>query len=368
MFNLSKISFTKFDPTSLSQDSLNSLVKLYSEYIDFRDTPLPKFSKKYYEKWIINPKYGDIEHIYYIAENINTQTVVGMSVLRLNIGKDNLNLAFTYFFVKKQYRRKGIAKNLLKIVYKDIPEIVNKIIIYYRPEILDENRKMIENNRKLLIFLKKNHGIKVFTERRSISDIKSFDIKETIKKAHDLKEKAYNLGYDLFFIQGGVRNHPKINFSAYVSMIEKITNDMPKEDGSWSDVNFSPEFYENFQKHFISLGHYFWTFVLVHRKSSLPIGMTETWFHSDNPTLAQQADTGILHDHRGKGFGLTLKYQMLAKILTDKSTQEIKHWQTSNANSNTHMIKINNELRHKEKVLFNEFEFKKEDVKNYLWK
>ena len=367
MSYLSDIKFIKVDPTSLERHKLESLLDLYSEYIDFRDNPLPKFSTQYHEKWICTPKYGETDQLYYIAENL-INGIVGLGILKLNTGINNKDLAFMYFFVEKQYRRKGIAKNLLKLIYNDIPEVVTKITIYYRPKIFEGNKKLISENHQLKLFLIEKGGKKVFTERRSISNIKSFDIEETIKKAKELKEKVEKLGYEFIFVDGRVKEHPKLNFKEYVSMAERISNDMPKEDGTWNDSIFSPELYDSIQKHFLFLGHYVWTIVLIHTRSSLPIGLTQTWFHLESPSLAFQSDTGVLNEHRGNGFGLALKFQMLAKILKEKSTQEVKYWQTSNAFSNIHMIKINNELKHEEKILFHEFEFQKEGVKNYLSK
>lgn len=97
------------------------------------------------------------------------------------------------------------------------------------------------------------------------------------------------------------------------------------------------------------------TIVAVDRSTSKPIAMTEIWNKFEAPDVANQSDTGVIFEHRGKKLGLTLKYQMLDYLLTSEGTKNVKLWSTGNAASNKHMLAINDELNYKEDGIWKVF-------------
>jgi GNAT superfamily N-acetyltransferase len=358
MLELEQIRYFRLELNSLNEKTLESTLKLYREYMSHIHSPLPLYSDKHYKNWILNPKYADFVNLYYFAEDLEKHSIIGMVNISFNVGKLNPQMAYFSIFVTPDYRRKGIAKNILNIALKDIPEPVQKTMIFIRQKNEDLNKFLISKGAK--------HA---FTERRSVSDIKSFNLENITKTADELSEKALKRGYEIIFVKHDeFESNTHFDFIEYVQMIEKIDNDMPREESSFEDIELTPESYNSLRKHFLNLGQTAWTYVAVHKESGKPVGMTETWLSTENPTLLIQADTGVIESHRGNGLGLALKYQMLKRLLTKESTKNYQYWVTSNANSNQYMININNQLRYKEIIVYNAYELDKKLFMDYLHK
>jgi predicted GNAT family acetyltransferase len=367
MLELSTIKYFKIDYESVDQSILGQLIKIFRDHLEEVNSPLPLASDEYNKKWILNPRIGDYIRYFYLAKDEKTQKILGMLMLTYSVGKNNRHICFVTPFVQPQFRKKKIAKNLINFAYSDIPNYVKKIQFYVRKNELTEpyTKKINEDLSDMLI---SKGGIHAFTERRSVSDITSFNNEQILKKAKLLKEKADEDGYNILFVTPKeLESSIYFDFLKYISMIEDLDNDMPREESSFEDIQLDPELYLSIRDHFVKkLGQKMWTYVAIHKETGDPVGMTETWFSDENPTLAYQADTGVIHKHRGNGLGLALKYQMLARILIDKSKKNYKFWVTSNANSNKHMIKINDELRYEERIIYNAYEFDIDQLENYI--
>ena len=68
-------------------------------------------------------------------------------------------------------------------------------------------------------------------------------------------------------------------------------------------------------------------------------GLTVLWANHSRPFLAEQDDTGVLPDHRGRGIGRWLKAANLSQTLADHT--ELRVIETYNAESNPWMLAIN---------------------------
>lgn len=355
MLKLQNVTYLKLNTESVDQNTFDEFIKVYREFLEHRDSPLPLYSNKYYKNLIFNSKSGDNIQHYYYAKQRATQKIISILILGINL-RNNKHICFVALFVQAQYRKQGIGKNFIKFVFNDIPDYVEKVHLYVRQnEITEPFTGQINLN--LNEMLTSKNGKHVFTERRSICDITSFTKEEITNKAKDQKEKVTKKGYSLIFVNSEDLEKSKyFDFLKYVKMMEDLTNDEPREDSAFGDIQLDPELYLSIRKHFVKdLGQSMWTFIAIH--DGEPVGMTETWFSDENPTLAIQADTGVVRNHRGNGLGLALKYQMLNRMLLDKSKKNIRFWVTSNANSNKYMININNILKYEEKIIYNVYEF-----------
>lgn len=81
---------------------------------------------------------------------------------------------------------------------------------------------------------------------------------------------------------------------------------------------------------------------VVHEESGVMVGMTDIGVNRDRRDLAYQWDTIVEADHRGHGLGLTMKAWNLL-LLSDR-VPEVRWVNTWNAESNTHMIAVNETL------------------------
>jgi len=82
--------------------------------------------------------------------------------------------------------------------------------------------------------------------------------------------------------------------------------------------------------------------VAIHQASGAVAGLTEVTFSRINPRRATQEDTIVVPEHRGRGLGLVVKADMLRWLRTEcPQVHEIETW---NAESNAHMLAINDRL------------------------
>jgi L-amino acid N-acyltransferase YncA len=245
---------------------------------------------------------------------------------------------------------------------QEIPESITLISIHVR-KITEENNHRFQ----LEDYLKRIGGTMVIADRSSASDISQFNPDDVQKEAKLLQIKAEEMGYDIYLVENGKYSEVKeINYPRYVKMLERIWNDMPRDDATWEDEVLTEEHHQVWYRECEILGKTAWTFVAVDRESRLPIALTESWLEEDVPELSWQDDTGVLAEHRGRNLGLTLKYQMLARLLTHEKSQSVKYWTTGNANSNSHMLRINDILGYKEVAIYHMYEFDRKEFEEYF--
>ncbi|MCE7736696.1 MAG: hypothetical protein GPJ54_17575, partial [Candidatus Heimdallarchaeota archaeon] len=285
--------------------------------------------------------------------------IIGFNTLRINTGTHNLESMYTDIIIKKDYLHMGLEKVMCGMTKKYIPEKITKVDFWMRKGDDGDNDfhdEMILNGAK-----------HTYSNRTSASNITIFDPSEVSQKAKDLENMALSNGYELLFIENAKFNEKTmLNYPKYVKLIETIWNDMPREDTSWEDEVVTEEIHQSFYKNMEKLDQTVLTIVAIHRDSSDPIGYTETWLNGSNKSSANQEDTGVLKDHRGKNLGMTLKYYMLDKMLHDKRFEEVIHWVTGNANSNEAMLRINFELGYEEMYFSLNYELSIENFLGYL--
>ena len=83
------------------------------------------------------------------------------------------------------------------------------------------------------------------------------------------------------------------------------------------------------------------TLVAVHEADGAVAGFTDVaWWPGHD--RGEQWDTGVVREHRGHGLGLLLKASMALDLAADASAPRVLH--TSNAESNSHMLAVNEAL------------------------
>ena len=281
---------------------------------------------------------------------LNDEILIGYGYVSWNIMFDNLDIGYFWCFIKKEHRRKGYGTALLQQLCRLFPQQIR--IVQTESFENTDGEKFVAN-------LKEEYQSQMVI---SISDIRNFDKEKVSIEAKQLKQRASEKGYKIIF--SNARDLAKnIDYPKYVEMVEEIWNDMPREELSDEDEILTPERHNEYLRRAMDNGYEILTFIAITKETEKPIGLTCTNINKFQPLIAYQEDTGILREHRGNGLGLTLKYQMLNKLLTETNT---KYWETGNAGSNEHMLRINDKLGYKKYTSIKITEFMKEEWQNFL--
>ena len=297
---------------------------------------------EYYRKtWSLGVS-SEQKLIYVLVIN-QEERVLGYSYGSWNIKYDNLDKGYFWVHIAKSERRKGLGKRTLKELITKFPQQVTGLAT----EVFTETDGVL--------FIESLKMKKNYEEVLSSTDLTKFDPEEVKKESRKLKQQALEKGYEIIYIDN--MDHVfHLDFIKYVEMAQEIWNDMPLEELTYEDEVLSVERYQEMIQRKVLSGNHIMTFVAIHKETNEQAGMTATRINEHHSEIAHQQDTGVVRSHRGNGLGLALKYQMLEKLLIE--TKAIK-WQTGNAGSNEHMLRINDILKHEPFVNIPVYEMEK---------
>lgn len=144
--------------------------------------------------------------------------------------------------------------------------------------------------------------------------------------------------YELLRIEGRT---PKDMLAAVAEMSATI-NDAPTDDLDIEDEVFPMERIVDYETAQIEGGHRIYRVVARHRKTGELAGHSVVVVEVDRPWIGDQHDTSVVRSHRGHRLGLLIKLEMI-RWLTEREP-ELKTIDTWNAESNDHMIGVNQRL------------------------
>jgi GNAT superfamily N-acetyltransferase len=131
------------------------------------------------------------------------------------------------------------------------------------------------------------------------------------------------------------------DLTALAEMAASI-NDAPIDDLDVEDEVFTAERMRSYEDAQEARGHRLYRVFARHRESGEWAGQSAVAVESERPHLAAQHDTSVVRAHRGHRLGLLLKLEMLRWLAEDEpQVREIDTW---NAESNDHMIEVNEVL------------------------
>jgi len=144
--------------------------------------------------------------------------------------------------------------------------------------------------------------------------------------------------YDLLHIAGRT---PDELMPAVAEMASAI-NDAPLDDLEIEDEVFSAERMRNYETATELRGQRLYRVIARHTETGELAGHTAVGIYADRPWLGYQHDTSVVREHRGHRLGLLLKTAM--NLWLAEVEPELKSLDTWNAESNDHMIAVNEEL------------------------
>ena len=129
---------------------------------------------------------------------------------------------------------------------------------------------------------------------------------------------------------------------APVAELAAAINDAPTDDLDVEDMVLSPERLTEYEDAMLARGDRLYRLVARHRDSGALAGHTVVAVESVRSGVARQHDTAVARAHRGHRLGLLLKTGMLLWLAG--AEPQIETVDTHNAESNDHMISVNEAL------------------------
>lgn len=176
-------------------------------------------------------------------------------------------------------------------------------------------------------------------------DLKSVDVRrvQAVADVPDviaIRDDAQRLAadYDLLRIEG----HAPDDLLPGLVELTGVINDAPSDGLEWENEVFSPERVRAYEHAQIESGFRFRRIVARHRPTGQLAGHTVVVVDTEHPEIAEQHDTGVARTHRGHRLGLLLKAEMLLWLAD--AEPRLTHVHTNNAESNRHMIAVNDRL------------------------
>jgi GNAT superfamily N-acetyltransferase len=144
--------------------------------------------------------------------------------------------------------------------------------------------------------------------------------------------------YELIHLEG----HAPEELLPVLSELTTAINDAPVDELDIEDEVFPVERIRDYENATIDSGRRLYRIVARHRATGEPAGHTVVVVDTETPTVAHQHDTAVVRAHRGHRLGLLLKADMM-RWLAEVEPQ-IATIDTFNAESNQHMIAVNERL------------------------
>src|SRR5690606_32902553 len=145
-------------------------------------------------------------------------------------------------------------------------------------------------------------------------------------------------GYRLLRIAGPV---PEDLLDQVAAMTAAI-NDAPTDDMDVEAHVYDAERIRAFDRAQQAWGRRVYRLIAQRVSDGAPAGQTIVARAEERPEWAEQYDTSVVTEHRGHRLGLLLKTEMLRWLA--EAEPEVRFLDTWNAESNTHMISINERL------------------------
>jgi GNAT superfamily N-acetyltransferase len=147
--------------------------------------------------------------------------------------------------------------------------------------------------------------------------------------------------YELISLTGSL---PEDMLDGMIAVTESI-NDAPKDDLDIEDDVYSPERLRAYEEAQAKSDRTIYRVVAREKATGALAGHTVIAVERERPHIGEQHDTAVAREHRGHRLGALLKSAMLLELRdAEPALTQVDTW---NAESNDHMIGINEQLNYK---------------------
>jgi GNAT superfamily N-acetyltransferase len=239
--------------------------------------------------------------------------------------RDNTHLAWLRLTVHPECRRRGFGSELFERMIEEV-KASGRTSVGADGWDSDRTRAFA----KKLDLEVRSQAIQ---RRQHLAEIDLDDIRRLYDEAAEVASD-----YELLRLPG--RTPPDL-VDVVVELAAAI-NDAPTDDLDIEDEVFSAERLAAYEDAAAARGSREYRVVARHRDTGVPAGHTAVSVEGQRPALAHQEDTAVARAHRGHRLGMLLKADMLLWLA--EVEPQIETVDTWNAESNDHMIRVNEAL------------------------
>jgi mycothiol synthase len=293
------------------------------------------FEKQKDTLWIATDKGEHIAHLWAFIEYY----------------EDNRHLMSIELLVHPDYRRKGLAKQLL-------PKVLETAKNEERTHIISWTHSTIAAGTAVAERMGAKRGLEGHTNQLVLSELDQSLMATWIKNVKE-NAKEFELGFWI-----GAYPEEKIED---IASLYSVMSTAPRGELDIEDWQVKVEDLRQSETYHRAVGIERWAAYVRHVPSGELAGYSFTTYQPDhNPLVVWQGDTGVLPKYRGHGLGKWLKAGMLEKILHERP--QVKFIRTGNADSNAPMLAINHALGFKPYIAWIDWQLEVKVLEAYLAK
>ena len=270
------------------------------------------------------PSFVDV--LIWCAWDTNHHEIIAAAITQLLRTKENQHLAQFDISVQPDFRRQGLARQLLALVTQTAQADNRRLLLAVTFD-------RIPAGEAFMTRLGSQCGLEAHVNQLRMTDLDQHLIEDWIKLG-----QAHNSEYELGLWEGP---YPEEQLTAVATLVG-LTNQQPSGELEIEDMRITPDLLRQSEQLIFARGSQRWTFYIVEKASGRFIGYTETTWNPNRPEILTQDMTGVFPEHRNRGFGRWMKAAMLEKVLKDRP--QVKYVRTGMADSNAAMLKINHAL------------------------
>jgi mycothiol synthase len=278
----------------------------------------------------------------------HNERIIAASEADFERGEENQHMVFSNVAVLADYRRQGLAKQLLA-----------KLLEFPKREgrgmLMAWSSDKISAGSDFLAHIGAERGLEMHTNQLLLPEIPVGLLDTWIKEG---AERAPD--FALGFWPGAF---PAEQLEDIARLID-VMNTAPRGDLNIEDEKTTPEKLRDFERQLAATGTVRWTVYAYERASGKFAGFTQTGWNPNREQILSQWGTGVFPEYRNHGLGRWLKAEMLRRVIAEQPS--VTKVRTGNADSNGPMLNINHALGFKPYSADTIWQISVEAVERYL--
>lgn len=340
-----KYQLEPFEPNSATPALWDQYLALLEElFIETNPTdPLP--SRALWKRSAMDPSSYVNHHRWLILSNSGEGSVVGRGLMTYERDNSpsfstNGHIVYGWVDISKDHRELNLGSTCLRILATKANELGKTT---FQSSVLTDAGRF---------FCKKFGGEKALEDtyyRLYLDDVHWALIKNWKTTGHD-KLKGVSLR--------AFTEIPDQYLTAYIELLNEVFNQQPLGKLEFR-LKITPESHRHQERRLIKQGTICITIISIEADGSLS-GLTDRYYHADNPHKIHIGFTGVKAEYRNRGLGKLLKAEMLLHIR--QVYPYLQYEVTENENSNAPMRSINKRMGYKAHITKSVYQFKPSEL------